>query len=134
MLIVTNSLRSTDGLLPFAGYLKYRRRLVRNGIDIREFKGPDTLHAKSAVIDGRIIVVGSYNFDRRSQNLDVEGLCVAEDAELARQLLAAIGVHAQHAWKVERHGRPPGEQRMPASVSFGLRAARLLLPFYEGQL
>src|SRR3954452_4371975 len=35
--IVTNSLRSTDGMLPQAGYLKYKRRLVRAGIDVREY-------------------------------------------------------------------------------------------------
>jgi putative cardiolipin synthase len=51
--IVTNSLRSIDGVLPFAGYLKYRRRLVRAGVDVREYRGPDPLHAKSIVIDGR---------------------------------------------------------------------------------
>lgn len=132
--IVTNSFRSTDGLLPFAGYLKYRRRLVRNGIDVREYRGPDTLHAKSAVVDGRIVVVGSYNIDRRSHDLDVEGVCVAEDEELARELLEAIAVHVEGSWRVERHGRPPDERRMRRTSQFGLRAARFFLPLFEGQL
>ena len=132
--IVTNSFRSTDGLLPFAGYLKYRRRLVRNGIDVREFQGPDTLHAKSAVIDGRTVVIGSYNIDQRSHYLDLEGACVVEDEALARELLAAIAVHADASWRVERNSVPPDERRMRATASLGLRAARLFLPLYEGQL
>ncbi|HJT18264.1 MAG TPA: phospholipase D-like domain-containing protein, partial [Thermoanaerobaculia bacterium] len=41
--IVTNSLRSADGVLAQAAYLRYRRRVARAGIDIREFKGPDSL-------------------------------------------------------------------------------------------
>lgn len=134
VLIVTNSFRSTDGLLPFAGYLKYRRRLVRAGIDIREFQGSDTLHAKSAVIDGRITVIGSYNVDQRSHHLDIEGTCIVEDEELARELLENIAVHVRNSWRVERSGVPPDELRMRATASLGLRIARLFLPLFEGQL
>jgi cardiolipin synthase C len=128
--IVTNSLRSTDGLLPFAGYLKYRRRLVRAGIDVREFQGPDTLHAKSAVVDGRIVLIGSYNVDSRSQNLDLEAMCVAEDEELARQLLDAINVHVENASKVDAREWP----RMRRRTELGLRSLQLLMPLLEGQL
>ena len=127
--IVTNSFRSTDGLLPYAGYLKYGRRLARSGIDIHEFKGPDMLHAKSAVIDGRIVLIGSYNIDPRSQYLDIEAMCVAEDEKLARQLLEAINVHVENAWKVDRD-RPP----IPRTTALGLEAVKLILPLVEGQL
>lgn len=132
--IVTNSFRSTDGLLPFAGYLKYRRRLIRNGIDIREFRGPDTLHAKSAVVDGRVTVIGSYNIDQRSHYLDLEGVSVIEDEEVAREVLAAIAQHAAVSWRVEGGSRPPDERRMRMRSLLGLRAARLFLPLFEGQL
>jgi len=128
--IVTNSLQSTDGLITYAGYLRYGRRLAKSGIDVREFKGPDMLHAKSAVIDGRIVVIGSYNIDPRSTYLDVEAICVAEDEELARQLLGAIDAHAEHAWKVDEREGPP----IPRTTSLGLGAVQLLLPFVEGQL
>lgn len=128
--IVTNSLRSTDGLLPYAGYLKYGRRLVRAGVDIREYKGPDMLHAKSAVIDGRIVVIGSYNLDPRSHYLDLEAICVAEDEELARKLLGAIQGHVENAWKVDLRHAP----RVPRATSLSLGAMRLILPLVEGQL
>lgn len=127
--IITNSFRSTDGWLPYAGYLRYGRRMVDAGIDVREFKGPDMLHAKSAVIDGRIVIIGSYNIDPRSQHLDVEAICVAEDEELARRLLGAIDRHVQNAWKVDREAPP-----IPASTALGLGAVRLIVPFVEGHL
>lgn len=128
--IITNSFRSTDGLLPFAGYLEYGRRLTRAGVDIREYKGPDMLHAKSAVIDGRIVIIGSYNIDPRSTYLDLEAICVAEDEELARRLLGAIDVHVENAWKVDSREVP----QIPPSASLGLGAVKLLLPLLEGHL
>ena len=135
--IVTNSLRSTDGVLPQAGYLKYRRRLARAGIDVREYKGPDPLHAKSAVIDGRIVLVGSYNIDPRSQNLNTEVMCVVEDEALAQELLESIDLHLQNAWRIHGNGRPARVERYPqVSRAKKVRAwfARLLLPIVENQL
>lgn len=134
--IVTNSLRSTDGVLPQAGYLKYKRRLVRMGIDVREYKGPDPLHAKSAVIDGRIALIGSYNLDPRSANLNTEVICVVEDEAFARELLDSIDLHLQNAWTIRRNGKPARESYPLVSRAKKLRtwAARLLLPIVENQL
>jgi putative cardiolipin synthase len=135
--IVTNSLRSTDGVLPQAGYLKYRRRLARAGIDVREYKGPAPLHAKSAVIDGRIVLIGSYNIDPRSQNLNTEVMCVVADEELAQELLESIDLHLQNAWRIHGNGRPARVERYPlVSRAKKMRAwfARLLLPIVENQL
>jgi putative cardiolipin synthase len=138
VLIVTNSLRSIDGVLPHAGYIKYRHRLIRAGVDMREYKGPDALHAKSVVVDGRTALVGSYNVDPRSANLNTEVMAVAEDREVAREVLDAIDVHVQNAWRVDRHGRPPREERAPMRVSIAKAvrawAARLILPLIESQL
>jgi putative cardiolipin synthase len=129
--IITNSLRSTDGALPFAGYLKYRRRLLRDGVDMREYKGPDTLHAKTLVIDGRTVMVGSYNIDPRSENLNAEAMCLAEDESVAGELLAAIGKHLENSWIVsERHRRIP----VPRAWVIRAWAARVFLPLFEKQL
>lgn len=129
--IITNSLRSTDGALPFAGYLKYRRRMLRDGIDIREFKGPDTLHAKTLVIDGKTVMVGSYNIDPRSLNLNAEVMCVATDEAVAKELLAAIDKHLDNSWEVATR-----RKRIPVPRSWTIRAwaARLFLPLFERQL
>ncbi|HXH38151.1 MAG TPA: phosphatidylserine/phosphatidylglycerophosphate/cardiolipin synthase family protein [Thermoanaerobaculia bacterium] len=129
--IVTNSLRSCDGVLPYAGYIKYRHRMVRDGIDLREYRGPDTLHAKTLVIDGRTVLVGSYNIDPRSQNLNTEVMCVAEDETIAQQLLASIDRHIDNAWAVTI-----SEHRSlaPRAWRFRAWAARLVLPLLEGQL
>lgn len=135
--VLTNSLRSTDGILPQAGYLKYRRRLMHAGVELHEYKGPDPLHAKSIVIDGQTALIGSYNLDPRSQNLNTEVMCAVEDEEIARELLASIQLHLTNAWTVQRSGRPLVKERDPVISrvrSFRAWAARLLLPFVENQL
>jgi putative cardiolipin synthase len=138
VLFLTNSLHSSDGVLPYAGYLKYRRRLVRAGVDVREYKGPDMLHAKSMVIDGRIALVGSYNADPRSQNLNTEVMCVTEDERVARELLDSIDGHVQNAWKVHRRsGRPllgEHDRGVSRGQAFRLWGAKFLLPIIENQL
>jgi cardiolipin synthase C len=135
--IVTNSLRSTDGLLPQAAYLKYRRRLARAGIDVREYKGPDPLHAKSAVIDGRIALIGSYNLSNRSEHLNTEVMCVADDEAVAQELLESIDAHLQNAWRIHGNGKPARRERYPlVSRAKVIRAwaARLIVPIVENQM
>jgi putative cardiolipin synthase len=133
--IVTNSLRSTDGVLPFAGYLKYRRRLVRAGVDIREYKGPDPLHAKSIVVDSRIVLIGSYNVDPRSENLNTEVMSLAEDEQVAVQLLESIDLHVENSWRPRQMPVPAGDApRVSRAKTFRAWTARLFLPFFENQL
>jgi phosphatidylserine/phosphatidylglycerophosphate/cardiolipin synthase-like enzyme len=134
--ILTNSLRSTDGVLPQAGYLKYKRRLLRAGIELHEFKGPDILHAKSAVIDEKTILIGSYNIDPRSQNLNMEVMCAADDEGLAQELMESIGLHRANAWHITPAGALPDGERYAVSRRrvFGVWAIRLLLPIVEKQL
>jgi len=130
--IVTNSLRSCDGALPYAGYIKYRHRLLRDGVELYEYRGPDTLHAKSLVIDGRVALVGSYNIDPRSQNLNSEAMCEADDESAARELQASIDAHIRDAWRVATR-----EHRISVPRAWTVRAwaARyVLLPFVEPQL
>jgi len=130
--IITNSLRSCDGALPYVAYLKYRHRLLRAGVDIREFRGPDTLHSKSLVIDGSTVLVGSYNIDQRSENQDREVMAEADDDGVARELMEAIGHHIDHSWAVGSGTHGPH-----APFSWRLRAWAskfLLIPFVEKQL
>jgi putative cardiolipin synthase len=81
--ILTNSLASTDVSAVHAGYSKYRRYLLRAGVELYEIdkalnkqqrkdkKGSTgsskaSLHAKSFVIDRERIFIGSMNLDPRS--------------------------------------------------------------------
>jgi cardiolipin synthase C len=118
--INTNSLASTDNLPAFGGYQSQRRRLLKMGIEIFEYR-PDAksqrearqrtlvgrlpvaaaapsaapifgLHAKTLIVDNRIAFIGTYNLDPRSQNLNTEVGAVIYNEEVARQVVAAIEV------------------------------------------
>lgn len=87
--ILTNSLASNDVSAVHAGYSKYRRSLLRCGVQLfeldesikdREGKAftwlpglkKSSLHAKTMVFDGEVMFVGSFNFDQRSIHINNE--------------------------------------------------------------
>ena len=77
--IVTNSLASTDVVLVHAAFLTIKKRLADMGAEVYLFKGPEILHCKGAIIDNKISMIGSFNFDRRSANINREiGIRVGE--------------------------------------------------------
>ncbi|BHH81902.1 phospholipase D family protein [Desulforhopalus sp. 52FAK] len=95
--ILTNSLASTDVGVVHSGYAKYRRALLRAGVELyevnkkmerdqrKEKKGETgsskaSLHAKSFVLDRQNVFVGSLNFDPRSVTENTEvGIMLTSD-------------------------------------------------------
>jgi phosphatidylserine/phosphatidylglycerophosphate/cardiolipin synthase-like enzyme len=67
------------------------------------------LHAKSMVLDDRVGVVGSHNFDPRSDNLNTESMVVVRDRQFAVALRASIqrDMAPENAWMVARREKPP---------------------------
>lgn len=60
------------------------------------------LHAKSLVIDERTTIIGSHNFDPRSDDYNTESGFIIDDAALAARVRAAILLDAapQNAWVI----------------------------------
>ncbi len=108
--ISTNSLASTDNIPAFSGYQRQREDILKAGVEIYEFMPePNShaqlverydrishyapvfgLHAKSMVIDGNMVFIGTFNLDPRSANLNTEVGMLARDHELARQVTESI--------------------------------------------
>jgi phosphatidylserine/phosphatidylglycerophosphate/cardiolipin synthase-like enzyme len=67
------------------------------------------LHAKSLVVDDRIGVVGSHNFDPRSDNYNTESMVVVHDPDFAVALSASIRLDMQpgNAWRIAAQEKPP---------------------------
>jgi putative cardiolipin synthase len=101
--VLTNSLAATDVAAVHAGYARYRRDLLRGGVEIFEMKrkaGSEegrkrlsvtgssgaSLHTKAMVIDRRWAFIGSMNLDPRSANLNTEMGVLVDSPELAEQL------------------------------------------------
>ena len=67
------------------------------------------LHAKSMVIDERVGVVGTHNFDPRGDRYNTESAVVISDPAFARQLAASIrrDIEPANAWTVARRDKAP---------------------------
>lgn len=67
------------------------------------------LHAKSMVIDNRIGVVGTHNFDPRGDRYNTESAVVIEDDAFAQALAASIrgDIAPENAWVIARRDKPP---------------------------
>lgn len=116
--VLTNSLASTDVTPAYAVYARDRRRLLEEGVELYEVRpdadsrrlytaNPDgshrlALHAKVAVLDRRIVYVGSFNLDPRSRSLNTELALLVDSAALAQQLLELLEPDFQPAnsWRV----------------------------------
>ena len=67
------------------------------------------LHAKSLVIDDRIGVVGTHNFDPRGDDYNTESAVIIDDPAFARALGDSIrrDMAPENAWTIARRDRPP---------------------------
>jgi putative cardiolipin synthase len=114
--VLTNSLAANDVAAVHGGYSKYRKDLVKGGVQVFELKPGSgasntsswfgssgaSLHTKAAVIDDATTFVGSFNLDPRSVSLNCEQGILAEHPELAKQLRAMYGAvtAGKFAWEV----------------------------------
>ena len=67
------------------------------------------LHAKSLVVDERIGVVGTHNFDPRGDNYNTENAVVIDDPAFARALADSIrrDIAPANSWTIARRDKPP---------------------------
>ena len=138
--ISTNSLASTDNLQAFSGYLDLREELLAAGIEVFEYK-PDpevqaeimaryavprattpvfAVHAKTLVVDRRVVYVGTYNLDPRSENLNTEAGVVIHNEALAATLerTVEIDMRPANSWSArddpDRHATASRRARVRA--------------------
>jgi cardiolipin synthase C len=134
--MITNSISSNDSMLVQLGYETSKKKLLQLGVDLWEYNGPDTLHAKSAVLDDRVAVIGSFNIDPRSQHLNTETAVAINDRETARQLLRNINAHKAACTRITLHRLDAANEaaKMPAGKRFKVSVMKALLPLLRGQL
>ena len=67
------------------------------------------LHAKSLVVDDAVGVVGTHNFDPRSDHYNTESVVVVPDRAFAGQLAASIrrDIAPANSWVIARRPKPP---------------------------
>jgi putative cardiolipin synthase len=125
VVILTNSLASQDVPAVNSHYKRWRKPLLKAGVELYETRpdaaiGPtlaDTppahaefmgLHVKSVVVDRKRVFVGSMNLDPRSEELNSEMGVVIDSEPLARQIADIMeqDMLPKNAWRVSlnEHG------------------------------
>ncbi|MEO7852050.1 MAG: phospholipase D family protein, partial [Rubrivivax sp.] len=105
--LVTNSLAATDEPVVHSGYRRYRPQMLGLGMELYELSpvrvsrslrlgrfssSIGRLHAKSAVVDGEQVFIGSMNFDPRSDQHNTEMGLFIDSPALAQQVLKLVDV------------------------------------------
>ncbi len=130
--ILTNSLASTDNVEAFSGYQSDREKLLETGVRIFEFR-PDAanrlkimtgelqaaldykpifgLHAKSMVIDRETTVIGTFNLDPRSANLNTECIVIVHSDKVSESVLVGMEeeFRFENAWETTLDYNPDSE-------------------------
>ncbi len=91
----------------------YYRELLEGGVRIWEYQ-PAMMHAKTLVVDGVWVSVGSMNLDNRSMRLNQESTLLAQDATLGAAMEALFRSDLERSLEVtlESHARRPTFQRL----------------------
>jgi putative cardiolipin synthase len=139
--IVTNSLASTDNPYAFSGYSKQRQKILDTGIDVYEYRPNPAvqrelfrryakveqkppvfaIHAKTLVVDGETLFVGTFNLDPRSANLNTEVGILISNPKIAGPVEQAIlnDMRPENSWNA----------RLDNPDSFAPRSKRLKIWF-----
>lgn len=83
---------------------RYYRKLLTNGVRIWEWKGT-MMHAKSSVVDGRWVRVGSTDFNPLGVAINYELDAVIEDAALGTQAEGMFLEDLDHSREITMHSR-----------------------------
>lgn len=130
--VLTNSLASNDAPAAHAGYARYRKALLRDGVELYEMRATQqgggrslgstplpgsggggsksgvsraSLHSKAVLIDQHLAVIGSMNLDLRSERKNSEVALLIRSATLARDATAEIErMLTRGAYHVELRG------------------------------
>lgn len=110
VILHTNSPSSTDSLATQAMFYADWKRIFKEipNIRIYVYKGSNKLHAKNWVFDRKIGVVGTYNLDYLSEQVNSEVVLAIKSGEFAKQLrdeiFTDIGVSEEYRVAINDKG------------------------------
>ncbi len=121
--ISTNSMANNDNLKAVSGYLKRRKQILAMGVKVYEFKPQPgvqkklqrryksrkrmpvfVIHAKTLVVDGEKVFIGTFNLDPRSMNLNTESGIFLPDRRIAHEVERAIerDMEPENSWDASK--------------------------------
>jgi phosphatidylserine/phosphatidylglycerophosphate/cardiolipin synthase-like enzyme len=146
--VITNSLCSTDNENAFSGYRRDRLKNLETGMQIYEFKPNAAVrnklmtqesisrlshksvygfHPKTMIMDSKISVVGSYNFDPRSADLNTECVVIVRSEEFTKILFKYVDEEflPENSWHTTVDFNPDSEAGLRKKMK---AASRIIFP------
>jgi putative cardiolipin synthase len=124
--VLTNSLATNDVPIAHGGYARYRKDLLRLGVDLFELRpvpgqkeekehsqwggsSGAALHAKTFILDRKVVFVGTFNLDPRSVWFDTQNGIAVRSETLAGQAahLFEENTTLRRAYRVALRPSPP---------------------------
>jgi cardiolipin synthase len=87
---------------------RYYRRLLTNGVRVWEWKG-EMMHAKTSVVDGRWVRVGSTDFNMLGVAINYELDALVEDPEIGREAAERFLSDLEDSHEVTMRSRRVGQ-------------------------
>ncbi len=110
---------------------KFREYLADHSIDDLRKSGPNlSIHAKTMVIDDKIALIGSYNFDPRSRDLNTECGFLIKDRDFSINVAANIikMIEADNSWVV---GKKQEKEPLISKFSGMIGSISSALPIFD---
>ena len=109
--------------------LRYARRSANERVPLERAGVRIGLHAKSLVVDGRVGVVGTHNFDPRGDHYNTESAVVIEDAAFAQALERSIrgDIAPANSWTIARRPDAP----LFSGLEFQLAKVSERMPLFD---
>ena len=110
--IMTNSAQNNGNPFGAADYVLHKEKILDTGVNVLEYDGGISYHAKSMVIDDDLAIAGSFNMDMKSAYQDTELMLVVNSKELNAQLSQLF-----EGYQADAAGADP--ERAPMEELFG---------------
>lgn len=127
--IVTNSLKTADVTMSYSAFRNLRPKLMKWGVEIYEFTQNDTLHTKLAIFDNKRFIVGSFNLDPRSANINSETIILSGDKQHAELIQEFYDETLELSARINEKGRHEGTNKRHPGTTFGKRLLNSILRF-----
>ena len=107
--------------------LRYGSRKANQPVPLKRAGVRIGMHAKSMVIDEKIGVVGTHNFDPRGDHYNTESAVVIEDRAFAQALADSIrrDMAPANSWAIARRDKPPVFSGLDYSIGKAFEAMPL---------
>jgi phosphatidylserine/phosphatidylglycerophosphate/cardiolipin synthase-like enzyme len=76
------------------------RYLIKRGFEVKYHTGPGLMHNKFAIIDGKVLITGSFNWTPTADQKNEENLLIMTDKDLIKKYADRF----EYLWKMSRKG------------------------------